>query len=227
MSEPATSPENTPEAAEIVVEGYSPRFTAAVRKLLKTEGGWVNDPKDRGGATKYGISLRFLVAEGTFDDDRDGRADFDLDMDGDIDWIDIRLLKPADAVFLYHRCFWQRLEADGFPAPIGEMLFDQAVNAGLVSARKLLQRALNSCLLAQPGAKKATALLKVDGEIGPSTRTVLSYVLNWPGLRMPALVQAYRDAVAERYREIVRRRPDQKRFLKGWLARAEALGRDD
>ena len=226
MSQPAISPETNTQDAEIVVEGYSPRFAAAVRKLLKIEGGFVDDAKDHGGATKYGISLRFLAAEGHFDHDADGRADFDLDLDGDIDWVDIRLLKRGDAVFLYHRCFWERLGADGFPAPIGEMLFDQGVNGGLASARKLLQRALNSCAM-NPGfrAARPTAALKVDGEIGDLTRALMIKVLQWPALGMAAIAGAYRAAAAERYRAIVRRWPDQERFLEGWLARAEELGR--
>jgi lysozyme family protein len=32
--------------------------------LIGVEGGRVNDPLDRGGETKYGVSLRFLAAEG-------------------------------------------------------------------------------------------------------------------------------------------------------------------
>jgi lysozyme family protein len=226
MSQPAASPETSSEDAEIVVEGYSPRFAVAVRKLLKIEGGFVDDPKDRGGTTKYGISLRFLAAEGHFDHDADGRADFDLDLDGDIDWIDIRLLKRGDAVFLYHRCFWEKLQADTFPAPIGEMLFDQGVNGGLTAARKLLQRAINVCAM-NPGfrAARPNAKLAVDGVIGEKTRASLAEVLRWNALGMPALTDAYRAAAAERYRAIVRRWPDQKRFLNGWLARAEELGR--
>lgn len=226
MSQPATSPETSSQDGEIVVEGYSPRFAAAVRKVLLIEGGWVHDPKDRGGATKDGISLRFLAAEGAFDHDADGRADFDLDMDGDIDWIDVRLLTRGDAVFLYHRCFWERLGADSFPAPIGEMMFDQAVNGGLTAARKLLQRAINTCAM-NPGfrAARPKAKLMVDGVIGEKTRASLAEVLRWNVLGMPALTDAYRAAAAERYRAIVRRWPDQKRFLNGWLARAEELGR--
>lgn len=226
MSELANPTENTSQTAEIVVEGYSPRFAVAVRKLLKIEGGFVDDPKDRGGATKYGISLRFLAAEGHFDHDLDGRADFDLDLDGDVDWIDIRLLTRGDAVFLYHRCFWQKLLADTLPAPVGEMLFDQAVNGGLSSARKLLQRAINTCAM-NPGFRAARPFrtVVVDGEIGSKTRESLSEILQWPTLGSAAFAEAYRAAAAERYRAIVRRWPDQQRFLNGWLARAAELGR--
>lgn len=225
MSEPETPSQTTAEAALITVEGYSRRYAAAARKLLVIEGGFVDDPKDRGGATKYGISLRFLAAEGAFDEDGDGKADFDLDLDGDIDGQDIRLLTRGDAVYLFHRCFWMPLQADTFPAPIGEMMFDQAVNGGAVAARKLLQRAINNSLLLIPASKKGVALLKVDGVVGVATRSCLRQVLEWPGLGMPALVTAYRDAVRERYRAIARRFPSQQRYLEGWLARAAELGR--
>ena len=61
------------------------RFDTAFRHLLGEEGGYVNHPADRGGATNWGISLRFLKAEGKIDANRDGRHDLDLDMDGDMD----------------------------------------------------------------------------------------------------------------------------------------------
>lgn len=216
---------NTPSENEIIVLGYSQRYARAVRRLLIEEGGFVDDPADHGGTTKFGISLRFLASEGAFDADGDGQADFDLDGDGDIDGLDIRVLTRGDAIALYHRCFWLRLQAETFPAPIGEMMFDQAVNGGLQAARKLLQRAINNCLLLIPGSKKGVALLKVDGAIGNATRDCLLQVLGWPGLGVEALATAYRDAVRERYRAIATRYPDQKRFLKGWLNRADRLGR--
>jgi hypothetical protein len=79
-----------PSPDDILVQGYTTRYAAAAKKLLLIEGGFVDDPTDRGGTTKYGISLRFLAAAGAFDSDGDGIADFDLDMDGDIDGADVR-----------------------------------------------------------------------------------------------------------------------------------------
>lgn len=225
--EPASP--NTANPAEIIsVEGYSARYARAVDELLGIEGGLSDDPVDRGGTTKYGISLRFLVAAGAFDDDKDGKADFDLDMDGDIDGADVRMLTVQDARYLYLRHFWQPLGAEGFPVPIGEMLFDQAVNGGLVTAKKLLQRAINQCLLegkVQMGSKTAPAQLAVDGKLGVKTREALAWVLRYPSFGMTKIVMAFREAVRERYRQIVARFPSQKKFLRGWLARAERLGR--
>jgi len=208
-SEPAENPD-----PEIVVTGYSPRYTAAVRHVLAVEGGFVDDPADRGGATKYGISLRFLASE--------TKLEFDHDLDGDLDGADIRALTRQDAVALYHRCFWQRIEADLFPMPVGEMLFDQAVNGGLGAARKLLQRTINTCLMqvGQSGLK-----LAVDGAVGPATRAALARVLYHPAIGPEKFADTFRDAVRERYRAIAANNPSQKRFLKGWLARADRLGR--
>lgn len=218
-SQPAADP-------EIVVRGYSPRYDAAFRALIREEGGHVNDPADRGGETKYGISLRFLKAEGALDQDGDGLADFDLDMDGDVDGADIRRLTLADAKALYHRCFWLRIGAEQLIRPIGEMLFDQAVNGGLTAARKLLQRAINNCLMSTFKRAGPRALLAVDGEIGQRTRDALLWVLQYPALGMPALTSAYREAVKARYRAIAANNPSQRRFLNGWMARADRLGRE-
>jgi lysozyme family protein len=207
---------------EIVVSGYPARYAAAVRKLLRIEGGFVDDPADHGGATKYGVSLRFLKAEGEIDLDADGIADFDLDMDGDIDGRDIRKLTIGDAIWIYHHFFWRRNDCDSFEKPIGEMLFDQAVNGGASAARKLLQRAINAC-----GAHLSDfTRLTVDGAIGDRTRLAMITVLEHPALGMRALAEAYREAVRQRYRAIADRDPSQKRFLKGWLRRADELGRD-
>lgn len=221
MSTASETPENLP----IVIQGYTLRYRAAASRLLGVEGGHVNDPIDRGGETKFGISLRFLAAEGAFDDDRDGKADFDLDMDGDIDGADIRALTKGDAIYLFHRCFWRPLQAETFAVPVGEMMFDQAVNGGLTTARKLLQRSVNQCLLQIPLSQIGRGLLSVDGQIGPATLSAIAYVTTWPQLGVPALVSAYRDAARERYRLIANRFPSQKRYLRGWLTRADQLGR--
>lgn len=217
-----------PTPNEITVTGYGPRYWAAVDELLVVEGGHVNDPVDKGGETKFGISLRFLAAEGTFDDDGDGKADFDLDMDGDIDGADIRKLTIGDARYLYYRCFWKPLGCESFARPIGEMLFDQGVNGGMTAAKKMLQRAVNTCLMeakVKMGSNSAPDQLKVDGGLGDKTREAIIWVLKYPAMGMQAIIQAYRAAVRERYRNIVARYPSQQRFLRGWLARAERLGK--
>lgn len=192
---------------------HSSRFLAAFTRLIGHEGGYVNDPADKGGATKYGVSLRFLRSEGAFDLDADGVKDFDLDMDGDIDSADVRKLSLDDAKALYHRCFWTALDCDALPAPLGEMLFDQAVNGGRSAAVKMLQSAINL----------PRGSVEVDGVLGLKTRAKVEAMVAAHG--MAWLVTSYRYAVGHRYRMIVRRDPTQQRFLKGWLRRADDLGR--
>ncbi|MFN3749239.1 MAG: glycoside hydrolase family 108 protein [Sphingorhabdus sp.] len=208
---------------EIIVNGWSKRFAQAVEHVLKIEGGFVDHPNDPGGATKYGISLRFLKAEGKIDMDGDGIADFDLDFDGDIDGIDIRNLTLQDARVLYHRCFWQAAQCDALPPPVGEMVFDQAINGGLHAARKMLQHAINDCL--SRGGETAPDPVKVDGAIGPRTIEAMNWVVRWGRLGTNALVVAYREEARMRYIAIADRNPKLKVFLKGWLRRADQLGR--
>lgn len=212
------------EKSDIIVQGWSDRYAAASTRLLKVEGGdrFVDDPVDRGGATKFGISLRFLVAEGKIDLDGDGFADFDLDMDGDIDGQDVRKLTRGDAKFLYHRCFWKRLDADSFLRPVGEMLFDQGANGGLTAARKMLQTAINACIAKY---RLDIAPLTIDGVLGEKTRAAMDAVIALPAASTTAIVIAYKDAVKARYRAIVAANPSQKRFLAGWLNRANELDR--
>jgi len=211
--------EDIPPDQPIVVTAFSDRYLRAFASLLGIEGGYVNDPVDRGGATKYGISLRFLRAEGAIDEDADGYADFNLDLDGDIDGADIRKLTIGDARSLYKRSFWQAMDCDSWPEPIGEMLFDQGVNGGALAAKKMLQQAINAVLRA---GRYRTIPLKVDGKLGDLTRSAFASM--WQ--RHPEqLVIQYREAVKDRYLAIVRRNPSQAKYLKGWLNRAERLGR--
>lgn len=205
---------------------YPPRFARALAKLLRTEGGFVNDPADRGGATNYGISLRFALAEARLDPA--ARVLYDLDMDGDIDVDDIRALTREQAGAIYYRSFWQRLRCADLPAPIGEMVFDQAVNGGAVAAVKLLQRAINDCLRTSAGIVAGASrpdLLVADGAVGPRTMAALNWCLARPSIGMVAVVTAYRVAAANRYRQIALENPSQAKFLKGWLRRAADLGR--
>ena len=207
----------TAHQSDIIITG-SPSYQRAFDRLLKAEGGYVNHPADRGGATKYGISLRFLVAEGKIDRDADGFYDYDLDMDGDIDGADIAALTIDHARALYRRCFWDREHCESYPRPLGEMLFDQAGNGGAKAARKLLQSAINKALKSNK--------LKVDGAIGAKTEAALDVVLKSPSIGMSRLVTAFREAAADRYRAIAAANPSQKVFLNGWLRRANELGRN-
>lgn len=122
-------------------------FAWMVDRVLDHEGGakFVMDPRDPGGATRWGISLSFAQYQ---------KARFDLDGDGDVDADDIRILPKADAVLAYRDSFYDRVRGDDLPLWAAYSAFDMAVNQGVVAAAKTLQRSI---------------WVVADGVIGPQT----------------------------------------------------------
>lgn len=95
---------------------YSERFQQCVDRVLEHEGGYVNDPSDPGGETKFGISKRAFPL------------------------VDIIALTRADAIRLYYEHYWQRIKGDQIISnELALQIFDMAVNAGPVVACKLVQ----------------------------------------------------------------------------------------
>ena len=76
-------------------------FKILADKIYQLEGGFVNDPNDRGHATNHGITLATWRKVGY---DKDG--DYDIDAD------DIRKLTKADFLFILRRYYWNRWQAD-------------------------------------------------------------------------------------------------------------------
>lgn len=95
------------------------RFLVAVEKVLQLEGGYVHDPADPGGETKYGISKR------TYPD------------------VDIEGLTREDAVEIYYRDWWEKYGYGKIQDDrIAEKVFDLAVNMGPRKAHGFLQVAV-------------------------------------------------------------------------------------
>jgi lysozyme family protein len=167
--------------------------------ILQREGGFVNDPKDPGGATKYGISLRFLK---TIDP-----AMADLDEDGDVDVDDIFALSPDLARAFYRQWFYQPMRIDQYPAPLGAAMLDTGVNMGMSRAGRILQSALNQC----------GAALVVDGIVGVKTRTALMFFDSMDILRAFLLGRIFV------YAKLCRENQDLHRFFFGWVERVRHL----
>lgn len=127
-------------------------FNDAFDLLIHAEGGYVNHPKDPGGATKYGVSDR---ADGQLD----GLIDLDHDGGGDVP---VEKLTLDEARAYYHRYYWVPALCPSFPDPLQFQLFDTAVNSGPAQAVKLLQTALGVTADGQAGPKTMAAIASAN-----------------------------------------------------------------
>lgn len=132
------------------------KFHNALTFTIKYEGGYVNDPKDPGGETKWGISKRYHPNE------------------------DIKNLTPERAAEIYYDQYWKPAGCYQLDHPLYVVVFDSAVLCGVSAA--------------------TTWLRKSSGDI-------------------PAYLELRRQKHLNRVKE----RPDQERFINGWLNRVQAL----
>ena len=92
-------------------------FKEIIEKVLHHEGGYVNDPKDLGGETKYGITKRFYPD------------------------VDIKNLTIEQATEIYKKDYWDKNKVESLPQNLWHIYFDMCVNMGKRTAVKVLQRA--------------------------------------------------------------------------------------
>lgn len=132
------------------------RFDKAFEYTMPFEGwdAYTNDPDDKGGATKYGITVRTLTA-----------IRFDVDGDGDVTENDVKSLTYSQAKDILKRKYWDMIQADSIESErIAIKLFDCAVNMGPARATRIAQEALNDLRYG----------LVVDGLMGPKTLSALN-----------------------------------------------------
>tara|TARA_B100000315_G_C14390336_1_gene501626 strand:- start:197 stop:676 length:480 start_codon:yes stop_codon:yes gene_type:complete len=95
-------------------------FDKAVNEVIKKEGGFVDDPLDKGGETKYGISKRQYPH------------------------LDIRNLTKDDAKKIYYDDYWKQGKVSQVPELLRHVYFDMCVNFGIRGAVRVLQEAANN-----------------------------------------------------------------------------------
>lgn len=163
-----------------------------IEDILRREGGFVNDPADRGGATNFGIThktlSRYLGRAVTVDEVRDLSKDL--------------------AREIYETQYFIAPRIDTLPARIQPFAFDCAVNHGPKRAIRFVQQVCNAA---------GFGPVDEDGIMGPQTRSAAIAADDQMGdLFLNALVEERRNF----YRLIVARDESQRRFLAGWLNRA-------
>ena len=99
-------------------------FQKCLDLVLKSEGGWVNNPADPGGETNLGVTKKVWE-----------------------EWVghEVKTMKgltPADVAPMYQAKYWMACYANQLPMGVDYMAFDAAVNMGPGRAVKLLQEAM-------------------------------------------------------------------------------------
>jgi lysozyme family protein len=161
--------------------------------LIDREGGYVAHLKDKGGPTKYGITIPTLCAfrrsiHGFVPETPEGERE------------QIKVLSRREAKAIYQVCFYERYGINLLPGvSVQEVTLDCAVLHGPRRAIKWLQKAVGA---------------KADGLIGAKTEAA---AMRQDHFQTVARITAYRARFLAR---LVRRRPGQIVFLVGWIDRA-------
>ena len=177
--------------------------TEIATAIVAREGGYVNDPDDPGGATKYGVTLPTMR-----------RLGLDLTGDGKISAADVKNLTRAQAVEIFVEHYWRRPRVSELPDALQPSVFDMYVNAG-ANAVKVLQR-----LLAEMGHD-----ITADGVIGAQTIAAAHAAADAaPDL----MADAYGIARRNYYYALADARPASRKYARrrdggkgGWITRAE------
>ena len=103
-------------------------FDASFDRIIKSEGGYVNDPADRGGETNLGVTI------GAWGDYLNRAI-----QPGEMKALTREQVKP-----FYKQMYWDKVKGDDLPKGVDYAVFDFAVNAGIGRASKFLQRAVNA-----------------------------------------------------------------------------------
>ncbi|MEI2804957.1 holin-associated N-acetylmuramidase [Albidovulum sp.] len=175
------------------------------KEIVAREGGFVNDPDDPGGATKYGVTLATLR-----------RLGLDLTGDGQVSEADIRRLGRDQAVEIYLDHYFRRPRIAELPEALQAPVFDMHVNAG-ANAVKILQRLLN-----EMGSD-----LAVDGKLGAMT---IAAAHRAAGADPVLMADAYGIARRNYYYALADARPASRKYARrrdggkgGWITRAETF----
>lgn len=167
-------------------------FEEAVHKLLGIEQGTVDHPADRGGLTNWGISARRYPDE------------------------DIATLSQSRAIELYRRDFWNPLY-EKLDQPLANKILDLTVNLPHGDARPYYQTDMLGIRLVQQAiAAAGNKVIDLDGRFGPQTLQALRLGNG------PKILRAIRQQQSDYYIDLVREKPSQLVFLKGWMRRVLA-----
>jgi lysozyme family protein len=204
-----------------------------VAEIIQREGGFVDDPADKGGATNMGITQAALATW--------------LKRPATID--DVKALTVDQASAIYKQMYFTAPHIDQLPADIQPVCFDICVNSGAGAMGKLVQQTLNAAGFgplttdgalgpkSQAAAAQAVAKLGgaavVDALVDARSTYLRGIVLNDPATAQAckSLGVALNDALVRQMatdKALVSRilgvsPRSQAKFIGGWLARSESF----
>jgi len=161
----------------------------SIAKTLVNEGGYVNDPNDSGGATKYGVTQRDIT----------GLPGFPTD---------VKDLTGSQAIDYYEHYYWAKFGSAGHFAQ---------VNFPMIEAQPVLDKLLDMSVLF--GVKEAVILIEgvlnlvVDGLFGPHDLVAVNEA------EPTSLVQGFKTVLVSHAIGIANAQPKDREFLAGWIKR--------
>lgn len=179
----------------------TPAFRLAFERMLRFEGGYADDPVDRGGKTKYGITWKTWNA-------------FHAPV---VPPKPVSEITRLDAEAVYWKDYWEGagldlLDQAVVPVDVLNAVFDAGVHHGTGTAAKMLQCAYN-VVRYDDGP-----VLKEDGKLGPVTRGALTRFLfkqeNEGALLGALAVERGRYMAAD-----IAKHPKQRKYVRGWYRR--------
>lgn len=172
-------------------------FDLLVGPLIQVEGGFVNDTRDSGGATRYGITEAVARAWGYAGP--------------------MSELPLATAKAIYKDRYWDCLlldEVEQLVPRVAEKLFDISVNMGQGRAGTFLQRALN--VFNQGGSWYSD--IQVDGQVGRMTVASLKEYTKRRGAKADKVLWQTLDCLQGAfYIELAEKREKDEAFVFGWI----------
>lgn len=168
------------------------KFSKISPIILQNEGGFVNDPQDPGRATNKGIAWETW----------EKYAKEDLGVEPTLD--NLKNITTAQAETIYHKRYWGPSGFDNLhDSKLALMAYDWTITSD--GAGKEIQKLLNDEFGQQ---------LNIDGRIGPKTIEAMNGVTD-----SAKLTSRIADIRNQYYKDLVMKKPQYAKFLRGWLKR--------
>ena len=116
--------------------------------VIKSEGGFVNNPKDPGGMTNLGVT----------------RSAWQGFLNRDVTEIEMRALTPEAVKPFYKALYWDRIKGDSLPSGVDYAAYDLAVNSGPHKAAQCLQEIAGAPVDGMIGPKSLEAIQSCDAK---------------------------------------------------------------